>query len=99
MDRLLELNHRVPGGKWYIEGRAVVCEDEDGTKHTVLPVACGIMGKLSRGQRDVLEFLVEAHNTLLESLAKVEQGREALKKEQQDFRRERWRNRAEAVRR
>ena len=99
MDRLLELNNRVPGGKWYIAGRAVICEDEDGTKHTVLPVACGIMGKLSRGQRDVLEFLVEAHNTLLESLAKVEQGREALKKEQQDFRRERWRNRAEAVRR
>lgn len=99
MDRLLELNKRVPEGEWRIEGRAVVCEHQDGTKHTVLPVACGIMGKLSRGQRDVLEFLVEAHNNLPERLNEVEQGREALKKEQQDFRRERWRNRAESVRR
>lgn len=95
MDRLLELNDMVPEGEWRIEGRAVVCTRPDGTTQTVLPVACGLMGKLSRGQRDVLEFLVEAHNNLSE----MANGKEALEKEQKNFRRERWRNRAEAVRR
>lgn len=98
MDKLLELNNMVPYGVWSIEGKAVVTTKPDGTKQTVLPVACGLLGSLNESQRKVLEFLIEAHNTLPAKLEEIVRGSHELADARQELRRERWRMRSDAVR-